>query len=143
MIKNRENFDEEELLRTLFQQSATEPGHDLKQNVMRQIEASNSKAFEYQPVIGRKSWIVILGSFFTLMAYLMVASSGNGVRNMKFPDLKMFTKWKLPSDIFTFWSALSLPQLSYPLMMAIMVLIVFGIYFMLSIKFGKRYFTEN
>ncbi len=131
--------DNDQLLKDLFQQSASTPTHDLKQKIMQEIHVKK-EVFEYQPVIGKKMWIALGVGFAAVMIFLFNNDRREGFTLIEKEKFTNLFNWELPSGIFNGWFELQLNQIPSFFLVALIALIVVGVYFMVSIKFGNRSF---
>ena len=131
--------DNDQLLKDLFQQSASEPAHDLKQKIMREISVKK-EVFEYQPVIGKKVWVALGVGFTALMIFLFNYNRREGFTLINKEKFSNLFNWDFPSEFFDGWFELQLNHIPSPFLVALMALIVVGVYFIVSIKFGNRSF---
>lgn len=126
--------EDDQLLRELFQRSESLPGNDLKEKIMREVNAKQA-VFEYQPVISRKVWIILAIGFVSLMVFLLSYD-----RVSIDPEwLDYFTTWSFPAVDVSLDMSLSLPDLPDTFTMGLLAVIVFGIYYILSISVLKKY----
>lgn len=133
--------DNDQLLKDLFQQSVFEPTHGLKQKIMQEIHVKK-EVFEYQPVIGKKMWIALGVGFAALMIFLFNYDRREGFTLIEKEKYTNLFNWELPSGIFNGWFELQLNQIPSFFLVALIALIVVGVYFMVSIRFGNRSFSN-
>ncbi len=131
------NHEEDQILKDLFYRSATVPDEALNERILEKVSI-NRKVFEYRPVISKKGWAAILSGLTLMIIILVVYDSALDMSPLKEQWFTILTNWTLPGGIFDMNFQLSLPELTHPFLMACSALIVFGIYFMISLKFLKR-----
>lgn len=126
--------EDDQLLRELFQRCESRPGDDLKEKIMLEIAAKQA-VFEYQPVISRKVWIILAIGFVSLMVFLL--SYGSVGIDPEWLDY--FTTWNFPALDMSLDMSLNLPELPGTFNTGLLAVIVFGVYYMLSISVLKKY----
>lgn len=133
---------EDELLKRLFKESEAHPRVNITEQVMHRID-ENPKAFEYVPVIGKKAWIVIIGVFSAIMAYLLFNSSGF---QFEVPTLITSISEELTriGNSVTLEPSLpsmpEIPQIPTTILISIAALNVIGIYAVISYRWRKSMF---
>lgn len=130
---------EDELLKRLFAKSEVKPSTNMTEKVMHRIDV-NPKAFQYEPIISKKSWIVMGGAFAVTMLYLLMNSTGVAY---EFPTVLELVKNGIVSvgDSFSFeFTAPSLPEIPSTFLLAIAAINVIGIYILISFRWRKWMF---
>ncbi|MEP1034852.1 hypothetical protein [Ekhidna sp.] len=130
---------EDELLKGLFESSEVQPSSNITEKVMHRIDV-NPKAFEYEPVISKKAWIVMGSAFAITMLYLLVNSSGVAIEApIAFQVIK--------DGMIKFGTGFSfelqrpaLPEIPSTLLISIAALNVIGIYLIAYIRWRKSMF---
>ncbi|WP_436515216.1 hypothetical protein [Ekhidna sp. To15] len=130
---------EDDLLKRLFEESEVQSSSSITEKVMHRIDV-NPKAFEYEPVISKKVWVVLGSMFALVMAYLLFDTSAN---TFEVPKLFVFLQDSFSglSDSFTFEvTKPSLPKIPSTILIAIAAINVIGIYLMISYRWVKGLF---
>lgn len=147
MNRDHQIKPEDKLLNTLFRHSATEPSARLKASILQQVRAPRpvkQEVFEYRPVIGKRTWVMIASAFASLLTYLMIHVNRSA--------LSSFFKWDRISFEFTdSWSEdfgqylnsleLRLPEVPFTLAVALGALVLVGLCFVLS--YGRKSFYSE
>lgn len=130
---------EDEFLKGIFKQSATEPSQGLKAQIMLQVQ-STSTMTAYKPVIGKKAWILLASCFVSAMCYLLYKVNETAFSEMEIslPDFTFLTEWSFSSQRFISLFDFALPSIPLSMATATTLLVVFGVYFMVT--FRKKVF---
>ncbi len=124
---------EDELLKQLFAEAEITSKSDITEQVMHRLDV-NPEAFKYEPVIGKKAWIVI-GSVFTLVMIYLVANSGGS--SFQLPDFIQSIKGafsNLKFNINIEYTQPSLPKIPSTILTALVALNVIGVYLIISYR---------
>lgn len=130
---------EDELLKRLFEENEVKPSSNITEKVMKRIDI-NPKAFEYEPVISKKAWMVMGSAFTITMLYLLINSSGVAFET---PDVLQLIGNGILSigDGLSFeFPRLSLPEIPTTMLAAIAAINIIGIYLMISFRWRKSMF---
>ena len=131
---------EDELLKGLFESSEIQAPSDITERVMHRIDV-NPKAFEYQPLISKKVWMIMGGAFAMIMIYLLWNSGSNPI---ELPKVAVWLKDSF-SGIGNNFNIKSpslpqLPQIPSTMLIALAAINVIGVYLMISFRWGRRIF---
>lgn len=132
--------DEDQLLKDLFKQSSSVPDETLREKILEKVTIKK-EAVEYEPVISRKAWIMILSGLSGLMVFLFSFNQSESFRDIGSGWFSNRVDWQFPTGFLDRWLEFSLPQLSLPIAGSMIILIIFGLYFMLSFKWFRKYFS--
>ncbi|MEQ8470302.1 MAG: hypothetical protein RIC35_03915 [Marinoscillum sp.] len=135
MKDKHQSGPEDEFLKGIFKQSATEPSSALKAQIMMQVQ-STSTMTAYKPVIGKKAWIILASCFVSAMCYFLYKVNETTFSEMEIslPDFTFLTEWSFTSQRFISLFDFALPSIPLSMATATAVLVVFGVYFMIGFK---------
>lgn len=135
-LEGHNQFTTDELLiKELFQKSAVKPKAELKEQIMQQIDPP--KVMEYEPVISQKVWWLLSATFMATITYLLFGfrggNSGSLIKRLfpksNFPDVLEWYRTKTDAVEHIAWQ---LPEIPFPLLASLLVMIVLGIFFIIS-----------
>lgn len=135
MKENADNFLDDLAKKVMKEAPIESPSFNFTDAVMLQVEALNkNQATVYKPLISKKTWVLILVSFLSIIIYIMF-----------FGTQTETSGWLSKID----FSALSNNKLSYTLpsfktsKIVIYAVVLFGIMFTIQIPFLKHHFNKR
>ena len=133
---------EDELLKSLFRESASRSESGITEHVMKHIDQS-SEVFEYKPVIGKKAWGLIVCGFLGLMLFALFYS-GNLVL-IETPELLSilssgFTKLQLSFSLDL--GNIRIPKPPATILLSIVAFNVIGVFLIVSYKWNGWMFRR-
>ena len=134
---NEQENQQDKHLRSLFQTSELKDSLGITEKVMAQIKESPAiVTHAYKPPISRLGWICIVSM---LIGLLLVTTAMQTTFSIQLPDFS--PQFSAVTDQLrnTFnWSISELPELSLPLLTAMLVFNVAGMYFVLTYRRARR-----
>ncbi|MEP0985425.1 hypothetical protein [Ekhidna sp.] len=130
---------EDELLKRLFEESKVKSRANITEKVMHRIDV-NPKAFEYEPIISKKAWVIIGSIFAITLFYLLINSSGFA---FEAPEAFQLIKNKflnIGDDLSFRLPQFRLPEIPRTMLAAIAAINVIGIYLLISVRWRKSMF---
>lgn len=139
MKNNEDNKLQDDLIRDLFRKSESLPNRSLKEQIMLNIEASESSVMEYEPVISKKVLWIIGAAFTSLIAYLLLwfkDSSGKSYLDVQWPSIDITFSVDWFSKLNTAFEGihLEMPELPFTALAAILAIMVMGFSFIISYR---------
>ncbi|WP_421764366.1 hypothetical protein [Ekhidna sp.] len=130
---------EDELLKRLFEESEIKPSANITEKVMHRIDV-NPKAFEYEPIISKKAWMIIGSIFAITLFYLLINSSGFAIEAPEAFQLIKNQFLNIGDGFSLELPRFSLPEIPKTMLVAIAAINVIGIYLIISFRWRKSMF---
>lgn len=124
----------EKLLKDLFQKSSSLPDEMLKQRIL-ELVTSKQEVFEYEPVISRKAWIVIVLGISAVLISLFLYEYSSSIEISSNLWYQRLTDWSFALQLPELTFSMDLSQIPSSIVMALVAVIICGVYFMIS--FGR------